>query len=132
MNISLWINELTRRIKCLTEENVSRPVVFHFSEVFIGSEQQQKKSLNQRLCFCVKIQQSLSIMEDKKKKLHFWKVLKKKQWRMGEYCANTFFLILCNKFARLKNKIENNSTWEGAFYQSEWVKISSSYFHYFI
>ena len=28
---------------------------------------------------------------------------------------------------RLKNKIENNSTWEGAFYQSEWVKVYSSW-----
>ena len=27
----------------------------------------------------------------------------------------------------LKNKIENNSTWGGAFYQSEWVKINSSW-----
>ena len=27
-------------------------------------------------------------------------------------------------FTHLKNKIENNSTWEGAFYQSEWVKIN--------
>ena len=26
---------------------------------------------------------------------------------------------------RLKNKIDNNSTWEGAFYQSEWVKTNS-------
>ena len=28
---------------------------------------------------------------------------------------------------RLKNKIENNSTWEGDFYQSEWVKINSNW-----
>ena len=28
---------------------------------------------------------------------------------------------------RLINKIENNSTWEGAFYQNEWVKINSSW-----
>ena len=27
---------------------------------------------------------------------------------------------------RLKNKIENNSTWEDAFYQREWVKTNSS------
>ena len=26
----------------------------------------------------------------------------------------------------LKNKIENNLNWEGAFYQTEWVKIISS------
>ena len=26
---------------------------------------------------------------------------------------------------RFKNKIENNSTCEGAFYQSEWVKFNS-------
>ena len=34
----------------------------------------------------------------------------------------------------LKKKIENNSTWEGAFYQSEWVEINSSwvqtFFHF--
>ena len=28
---------------------------------------------------------------------------------------------------RLINKIENNSTWEGAFYQSEWVNVYSSW-----
>ena len=28
---------------------------------------------------------------------------------------------------RLKNKIENNSTWEGTFYQSKWVKINLSW-----
>ena len=27
--------------------------------------------------------------------------------------------------------IESNSTWEGAFYQSEWVKINLSYFLFF-
>ena len=32
-----------------------------------------------------------------------------------------------SSFTRLKNKIENNSTWEGAFYQSEWVKINWSW-----
>ena len=26
---------------------------------------------------------------------------------------------------RLKNRIKNNSTWEGTFYQSDWVKIDS-------
>ena len=35
---------------------------------------------------------------------------------------------------RLKYKIEKNTTWEGAFYQSEWVKIKSSwvilFFHF--
>ena len=30
------------------------------------------------------------------------------------------------KFTLLKNKIENDWTWEGAFYQSEWAKINSS------
>ena len=30
-------------------------------------------------------------------------------------------------YTRLKNTIENNSTWEGAFYQSAWVKINSSW-----
>ena len=28
-------------------------------------------------------------------------------------------------FTRLKNYIENNSTWKGAFYQSDWVEIHS-------
>ena len=27
----------------------------------------------------------------------------------------------------LKNKIKNNSFWEGSFYQSEWVEINSSW-----
>ena len=31
------------------------------------------------------------------------------------------------KNTRLKKKTENNSTWEGAFYQSEWVKINSDW-----
>ena len=34
----------------------------------------------------------------------------------------------------LKKKIENNSTWESAFYQSDWVKITQveffSFFHF--
>ena len=29
------------------------------------------------------------------------------------------------QFTGLKNKNESNSTWEGAFYQTEWVKIDS-------
>ena len=29
--------------------------------------------------------------------------------------------------ARLKKMIESNSTWEGAFYQSEWVKMNLSW-----
>ena len=29
-------------------------------------------------------------------------------------------------FTPLKNKIENNSAWEAAFYQSDWVKINWS------
>ena len=33
----------------------------------------------------------------------------------------------CEQCTRLKNKIENNSTWEAAFYQSEWVKVNSSW-----
>ena len=31
----------------------------------------------------------------------------------------------------LKKMIESNSTWEGAFYQSEWVKINSSWVIFF-
>ena len=38
--------------------------------------------------------------------------------------------ILINKtiqyITRLKKMIENNSSWEGAFYQSEWIKINPS------
>ena len=30
----------------------------------------------------------------------------------------------------LKTKIENNSTWEDAFYQSEWAKINSIWVHF--
>ena len=30
-------------------------------------------------------------------------------------------------YTHLKNKIENNSTWKGAFYQNEWVKIDSNW-----
>ena len=36
-------------------------------------------------------------------------------------------IIIILLITRLKNKIENNSTWEGAFYQSEWAKINSSW-----
>ena len=38
--------------------------------------------------------------------------------------AITQFLL---SSTRLKNKIENNSTWEDAIYQSVWVKINSSW-----
>ena len=30
-------------------------------------------------------------------------------------------------YAHLKNNIENNSIWDGAFYQNEWVEINSSW-----
>ena len=33
----------------------------------------------------------------------------------------------CHVSARLKKKFENYSTWEGTFYQSEWVQIKSSW-----
>ena len=37
---------------------------------------------------------------------------------------------------RIKNKIENNWTWEGAFYQSEWVneitQVELFYFFHFM
>ena len=33
-------------------------------------------------------------------------------------------ILICSS---LKNKTENNSTWEGAFYESEWVKINSTW-----
>ena len=38
---------------------------------------------------------------------------------------DNFFMLHYNP--RLKNKIENNSICEGSFYQSEWVKINSSW-----
>ena len=31
---------------------------------------------------------------------------------------------------RLKDKTENNSTWKGAFYQSEWAKINSNWVNF--
>ena len=37
------------------------------------------------------------------------------------------FLNVSGRGVRLKKKIENNSTWEGAFYQSKWDKINSSW-----
>ena len=39
-------------------------------------------------------------------------------------------MIFAKKMLK-KNKIEKNSTWEGAFYQSEWAKINLSYFSFF-
>ena len=35
--------------------------------------------------------------------------------------------IISAEKTRLKKKIENNSTWEDVFYQSEWAKINSSW-----
>ena len=40
-------------------------------------------------------------------------------------CSFKEINIFYPNHTRLKNKIENNSIWEGAFYQSEWVKINS-------
>ena len=39
------------------------------------------------------------------------------------------FVIIADYFPTftLKNKIENNSTWDGAFYESEWVEINSNW-----
>ena len=44
----------------------------------------------------------------------------------NKFCYNKKF---CDLFLSpcLKNKIENYSTWEGAFYQSEWDKINSNW-----
>ena len=52
---------------------------------------------------------------------------------LGKFCTDTS--VQCNIITtRLKNNIESNSTWEGASYQSEWVKINSnwvfSFFHF--
>ena len=51
-------------------------------------------------------------------------------WLIMNVVINNFMLnetSLDRVFTRLKKKIENNSTWESAFYQSEWVKINSSW-----
>ena len=47
---------------------------------------------------------------------NFWLIFERKEW-----------IKIFHTHARLKNKIENNSTWEDAFYQSELVKINSSW-----
>ena len=36
-------------------------------------------------------------------------------------------ILTLYSYTRLKNKIENTSAWEGALYQSEWVKMNSSW-----
>ena len=41
-----------------------------------------------------------------------------------EKCTLTYYLWFCT---RLKNKVKNKPTWEVAFYQSDWVKINSSW-----
>ena len=41
----------------------------------------------------------------------------------GKNTENLLFIYV----TRLKNKIENNSIWEGAFYQSEGNKINSNW-----
>ena len=51
-------------------------------------------------------------------------------WTVMYACYYYFFIYKAKfsvhiKYTRLKNKIENNSAWEGAFYQSERVKINS-------
>ena len=42
-------------------------------------------------------------------------------------CENMIYFVFCVilNSSRLKDKFENNSTWEGAFNQSEWVNINS-------
>ena len=45
----------------------------------------------------------------------------------SSFVSENFTLKIFPIIIRLKNKIENNSTWEGAFYQSEWVKINWSW-----
>ena len=45
------------------------------------------------------------------------------KWLNNNNLTDLFF----QSKSRLKKKIENNSSWEGSFYQSGWVKISSSW-----
>ena len=40
-----------------------------------------------------------------------------------DHCSSNIFLLKI-KFSPLKNKTENKSTWEGASYQNEWVKLT--------
>ena len=47
-------------------------------------------------------------------------------WNVTKDKSHIFKTIGTNCFIRLKNKVENNSIWEGAFNKSKWVKISSS------
>ena len=42
-------------------------------------------------------------------------------------CQIILSLSFQEYYTHLKNKIGNNSTWEGAFYKSEWVKSNSSW-----
>ena len=50
---------------------------------------------------------------------------KKERERERKLCI-TIFNVRKYYFTRLKNKIENNLTWEIAFTQSKWAKINSS------
>ena len=45
---------------------------------------------------------------------------------LNNVCLEKINVATFCELTRLKNKIESNSTWEGAFYQSKWVKINSS------
>ena len=67
----------------------------------------------------------LTLMNEKKKKLLY---VIKNIWKANQEIALLKIRIEINstRFTRLKNKFENNSTSEVAFYQSEWVKITSS------
>ena len=44
-------------------------------------------------------------------------------WRNFSFLTQIMYLFNICFITSLKNKIENNSTWEGTFYQSEWVKL---------
>ena len=43
------------------------------------------------------------------------------------FCINYLYTENLGPSKHLKNKIENNSTWEGVFYQIDWVKMNSSW-----
>ena len=56
-------------------------------------------------------------MDSYKEEYNLWWNILLKQTK-----AYSLLTVLCDSLYTLKKKIENNSTWEGAFYQSEWVK----------
>ena len=55
--------------------------------------------------------------------------LKEKKFPIFNFMTSEHFFFFSKEgiiYTRLKTKIENNSTWESAFYQSERAKINTS------